>query len=190
MPKPRAKYAYVLTITLLRVAPRVWRKVVVPSSITLTKLHVVLQTAMGWGDYHLHMFETPEGPFGIPDPDFPDDTISQARVPLSRFLAEKNDRIRYLYDFGDGWEHEIRLDRVMGPWPGEVPIECVDGERACPPEDVGGPYGYAEFLNAIGDPTHPEHAVMLQWVGGEFDPEAFDGEAVNRMLPYALKRRR
>jgi hypothetical protein len=182
MPKAKTRTAYVLRISLTRIRPEIWRGVLVPSSITLKRLHLVLQTVMGWWNYHLYQFETPEGIFGTPDPDYPDETMSDARVRLDRFLTKPRDRIRYEYDFGDGWQHEIRLERIIGPVHEAIDVECLGGARACPPEDVGGPYGYAEFLEAMQDRGHPEHDRMVEWIGGRFDPEKFDVEAINRAL--------
>lgn len=155
MSSARKPALYILRVALLGVTPEIWRVLAVPASITLPRLHRVLQIAMGWGDYHLHQFDTREGPFGTPDPDFPDGTLDEGRVRLSRFLKKPRDRIHYEYDFGAG---------------------------ACPPEDVGGPPGYADFLEAISNPGHPDHHDFMQWIGGHFDSEAFDEAAVNRAL--------
>lgn len=182
MPKAKQRTAYVLRISLTRIRPEIWRRVLVPSSITLRRLHLVLQTVMGWWNYHLYQFETPEGIFGAPDPEYPDGPANDARVRLDRILTKPRDRMRYEYDFGDGWQHEIRLERIIGPVHETIDVECLDGARACPPEDVGGPWRYAAFLDAIQDVNHPEHDEMVEWVGGKFDPEAFDVGAVNREL--------
>ncbi len=107
---------------------------------------------------------------------------SERTVPLSCVLQEPKDKIIYEYDFGDSWEHELLLEKVLAPDPAiRYPI-CVTGKRACPPEDCGGIWGYAELLEALASPNHPEHASMLEWAGDDFDPEAFDLEAVNSML--------
>jgi hypothetical protein len=174
--------AYVVVISLMEIQPAIWRRLIVPASISLKQLHVALQTAMGWSNYHLHQFETQVGRFGTPDPDYPDGTLNEARVRLDRFLCRVGDRIEYEYDFGDGWVHELRLEKIIGPVDGDVAVECVDGARACPPEDVGGPHGYMEFLRAIRDRAHPDHARMVEWIGGKFDSERFDAKAVNRAL--------
>jgi hypothetical protein len=181
MPRTQS-IAYVLIVSLREIEPPIWRRLIVPSSISLKKLHVVLQTTMGWENYHLHQFETPEGIFGTPDPDYPDGTRNEARIRLDRFLVNENDCIQYVYDFGDEWTHDLRLEKVIGPVEGRVAVECLDGARACPPEDVGGPNAYFEFLFAIRDRTHPEHEQMVDWIGGEFDPEMFDVNSVNRAL--------
>jgi len=182
MPKTSTSVAYVLVVTLSKIRPKIWRRLIVPASISLTKLHDVLQTAMGWTHSHLHQFETRQGSYGTPDPDFPDGTLNEARVRLDRILTRPRDRMVYEYDFGDGWSHEIVLEKVIGPIAGSVRIECLDGARACPPEDCGGPWGYQEFLEAIGDPIHPEHEEMIDWIGGSFDAERFDAAAINRQL--------
>ncbi len=116
------------------------------------------------------------------DPDFDLDVRSERTVPLSRVLQEPRDKIIYEYDFGDSWEHELLLEKVLAPDPAvRYPI-CVTGKRACPPEDCGGIWGYAELLEALSSPNHPEHVSMREWAGDDFDPEAFDLEAVNDML--------
>jgi hypothetical protein len=94
----------------------------------------------------------------------------------------KNERFDYEYDFGDGWEHRILVEKILPLEPGRAYPVCIKGRRACPPEDVGGTWGYAAFLDAIGDPEHPEHDSYLEWIGGEFDPEAFDLDEVNDAL--------
>ena len=188
MPKKREQIAYVLVVSLAEIEPKIWRRIIVPSSISLKKLHLVLQTAMGWLNYHLHQFETAQGTFGTPDPGYPDGTLGEARIRLDRFLVQEGDRIFYEYDFGDGWVHELRLERIIGPVEGDVAVECLEGGRACPPEDVGGPHGYQEFLRAVRDRAHPEHANMLSWIGGAFDSEHFSAKAINRELVSGRRR--
>lgn len=188
MAKRRDQVAYVLVISLAEIKPKIWRRFIVPSSITLKKLHVVLQRIMGWSDYHLHQFHTHLGNYGTPDPEYPDGTLSEARVRLDRFLIGEGDRILYEYDFGDGWVHELRLERIVGPIEGEVVVECLDGARACPPEDVGGPHAYQEFLRAIRDRKHPQHRNMRDWIGERFDSESFNAKTVNRELVPGWRR--
>ncbi len=135
----------------------------------------MFQAAMGWYNSHLHSFELRGTRYGEPDPDFDDDdTINEKRVRLETVLPRKGARMMYLYDFGDGWEHDVRVEEIFPTDPTVKYPVCVEGKRACPPEDVGGTSGYAEFLEAIADPKHEEHEDMLRWVGGRFDPEEFD----------------
>lgn len=172
-----------LRIELAWLKPAIWRRVVVPDTITLGKLHHVIQAAMGWTESHMHEFEISQQRYGEPDPEWGwgESVISEKRVSLLKSLAGAK-TFRYVYDFGDGWEHKIKLEKRVPPdaYP-RTPL-CLAGENACPPEDVGGPPGYVEFLDAISDPNHPDHAEMLEWCGGKFEPTVFDTEDANRLL--------
>ena len=168
-----------LKITLLDVRPPVWRRITVPVTITLPELHAVIQTAMGWTDSHLHEFEIDGIAYGELDPDSPSDLVPEAGVKLLDKVKEGG-RVRYVYDFGDNWRHDVELERVV-PAGVEV-LVCLAGRRRCPPEDVGGPPGYADFLAAYGDPAHPEHDDMRQWAGAGFDPDQFDAAEVTADL--------
>jgi hypothetical protein len=140
---------------------------------------------MGWKDYHLHEFIVVDSKtgrvkrIGIPDDEMPDERPCLAgwNVPIARYLTYGTDPVRYRYDFGDDWEHILEFEELVPADKGVFP-RCVAGAGACPPEDVGGALGYAEFLKAIRDPKHPERAAMLQWAGSSFDPHAFRPEAV------------
>jgi hypothetical protein len=184
--KPRIGSVYQLKVSLKEISPTIWRRFQVTDDITLLKLHRILQVLMGWEDYHLHVFEIGGVDYSMPYPDEVDldemDMISEKRVKLSQLhLAEKS-RFLYEYDLGDSWIHEILVEKIL-PQDPEVkyPI-CIAGERLAPPEDCGGVWGYEEFVEAICDPDHPEHEEYLDWVGGNFDPEKFDLEAINREL--------
>lgn len=171
-----------LKIELAGIKPLIWRRVIVPETITLAKLHQVIQAVMGWEDYHLHEFEIAGEQYGIPDPDDPfgPPVVSETRARLGKSLGGMAS-FRYVYDFGDGWEHKIKVEKVLPADTCPVPI-CIGGANACPPEDVGGSYGYAEFLEAIADPAHPEHQNLLDWCGGAFDPKALDPGVIDRRL--------
>jgi hypothetical protein len=169
-------------VTLEGIRPPVWRRIHVASSITLRRLHDVLQVTMGWTQSHLYAFEIGGVTFGEPSPGYDIPVRSAKSTPLRRVAPDAGARFSYLYDFGDNWEHQVVVEKVLLPEPGAVYPRCLTGRRACPPEDVGGIWGYQEFLQAIGDPEHEEHASLLEWVGGAFDPEAFDLGAVNRAL--------
>lgn len=170
-----------LKIELAWIKPPVWRRVALPATITLGKLHQVIQECMGWTDSHLHEFEIADCRFGIPDPDWSDDMVSEKRVTLAKALAGKK-TFRYVYDFGDNWEHRIKVEKVLPPDADLRHPLCLDGANACPPEDVGGAPGYEELLNALADPNYPDREDMLEWVGNEFDPTAFDLVRVNQRL--------
>ncbi len=173
---------YQLKVTLKGSKPPIWRRIQVPSDTRLGKLHRILQVVMGWTDSHLHQFIVGQTYYGVPDPDFGTDVRSERTVPLNRVLQEPKDKIVYEYDFGDSWEHEVLLEKVLPPDPETRYPMCLTGKRACPPEDCGGIWGYAEFLEAIRSPEHEEHESMLEWIGGSFDPEEFDVDDVNAGL--------
>jgi hypothetical protein len=164
-----------LKIELRGVTPLVWRRVLVPETVTLAKLHGILQWTMGWTNSHLHEYEIARRRYGIPDEEWetPEPVTDERRVRLQPLLEAGVRRFTYLYDFGDHWEP---------PRVGSAPIMCMAGESACPPEDVGGVPGYADFLAILADPQHEEHTDMRDWIGYPFDPAAFDLIAVNRIL--------
>ena len=173
---------YQLKVTLRHVKPPVWRRILVRGDVTLYKLHQTLQIAMGWTDSHMHQFVVDGVFFGQPDPDFDFDVESERRTRLHDVVSGVKDKFSYEYDFGDGWEHEILVEDILQPEPRTRYPRCIKGKRNCPPEDIGGPWGYADFLEAIENEDHPEHEEYLEWIGGSFDPEAFDLEAVNDYL--------
>ncbi|MBL6274616.1 plasmid pRiA4b ORF-3 family protein [Micromonospora fiedleri] len=176
-----------LRISLSGVRPTIWRRVLVPGGYTLDRLHRVVQHAMGWRDCHLHSFEIDGVQYGEPDPD--GDLALDDELPLHDELdvrldavAGKGSRLQYTYDFGDWWEHDLLVEDVVTADADERYPRCVDGERAAPPENVGGAQGYLLLLAAVADPGHPEHAAMRAWVGDGFDPEAFDAGRVTTLL--------
>ena len=174
-----------LKIELAWIKPVIWRRIIGPETMTLGKLHDAIQAAMGWCDCHLHEFEIAGERYGIPDPDFDwgVPVRSERRVRLVTALSGSK-TFRYTYDFGDGWEHRIKVEKVLPPDPALATPLCLAGANACPPEDVGGSPGYLDFVDAVSDPNHPEHDEMLDWCGGSFDPTAFDAQPVNAFLRY------
>lgn len=174
-------------VVLRDIEPPVWRSIEVPASYTFWDLHVAIQDSMGWQDCHLHAFrarnpETAElDQVGIPG-DVPfegePEVLPDWDVPVADYLFQAGDHAAYEYDFGDGWEHEVILEAV-GKRQARIKYpRCLAGERACPPEDCGGPWGYAELLQAIADPNHEAYASTMTWLGGPFNPEAFDASHV------------
>ena len=187
MAKTVAHPIYRLKVTLAGVQPPVWRRLRVPSHINLKRLHQILQVAFRWTDSHLHQFEVAGQTYGTPHSEYPNTTRNEARVRLNEVLLEEKDFMVYEYDFGDGWEHKVVLEKIIPSAPDLSSPNCIAGARACPPEDCGGVGGYEEFLGAIGDPLHPEHEAMLEWIGGEFDPEYFDPDEVNDELAARIR---
>ncbi|MGZ6565194.1 MAG: plasmid pRiA4b ORF-3 family protein [Solirubrobacteraceae bacterium] len=172
--------------------PPVWRRLLVPSDMRLGQLHNVIQTAMGWTDTHLHAFSTPYGDYGPPDPEL--DHRDERTARLADFLLQPGDRIRYAYDFGDFWEHDIVLEKTLERDPdAQLPV-CVAGKGGCPPEDCGGVWGYADLRATLADPASEEHSAMLEWLGldsaDEFDPAAFDMDETNDVLGMTSASRR
>lgn len=183
-------HCFTLHVVLDDVKPRIWRRFVVPASITLPRLHDCLQAVMGWTDSHLHGFtiagqeftEDPEEPAQGADRASPS-AIDETGIVLGALIRKPRTKFRYLYDFGDGWMHTITVQSVE-PIPAghTAEITCLAGQRRCPPEDVGGPWGYLEFLEAIANPKHEEHQSCLDWCGGSFDARKFELKAVNLEL--------
>jgi hypothetical protein len=173
---------YQIKIALEDSKPPIWRRLLVHSDITLTQLHRIIQAAMGWAGYHLHQFIVGGTYYGVPHPDYGFDMRDEKRVKLSQIAPAEGSKFRYEYDFGDSWLHQVLVEKVLPPEPGQHYPVCIKGRRACPPEDVGGVWGYGGFLEAIQNPDHPEHEDYLEWIGGEFDPAAFDLDGVNAAL--------
>jgi hypothetical protein len=173
---------YQLLLTLRRSDPPIWRRIAARGDTTLARLHTILQIVMGWTDSHIHEFEVGEVRYGVPIMAWPpaERARNERRFRLDQIVATAGDR--FVYDFGDAWHLDALAEAVLLPAPGARYPRCLAGARACPPEDVGGIPGYADFLMALGDPTHYEHDMWTEWIGGSFDPEAFDREAVNRRL--------
>jgi len=173
---------YQLKITLKDVRPPIWRRLLIASSDNLEDLHIALQIVMGWTNTHLHEFVQGRSRYGMPDEEFPSDIKDEIDYRLGQILKQEQDKLDYLYDFGDGWEHAVVLEKILPFEPGTVLPACLAGSRACPPEDVGGIPGYEMFLQAIADPSHPEHEDLLNWIGGDFDPVHFDLAQTNDLL--------
>jgi hypothetical protein len=174
---------YTLKVTLRHIRPAIWRRIETPADTTLFDLHRTLQAALGWTDSHLHQFSHHGVDYGPPDREYGMPMASERRTRLSDLLQRPKDRLIYEYDFGDGWEHDVVLEAIQLAESDIRYPRVVAGKRACPPEDVGGVSGYAEFVQALADPRHEEHTSMLQWVGGRFDPEHFDVIAANDRVP-------
>ena len=188
-PAPAAGAVYQLKVTLAETKPPVWRRVLVDGASTLDQVHEVIQAAFGWWNYHLHEFEVGDARYAVPDPDYDpaydwgSPTLDERQVRLDS-VAGEGSKLDYTYDFGDNWRHKIVVEKVLAAdaaAPVTVPA-CIDGRRACPPEDSGGTWGYEELLGILGDPSHPEHDARREWLGRPFDPAAFDPDDFDENL--------
>jgi hypothetical protein len=186
-----ADTVYQFKISLLESHPPIWRRIQVKDG-TLDKLHEHIQTAMGWTNSHLHHFKIGEQRYGDPmllhenftDLDYEDSTSTKISAILPK--SGKRSQFEYEYDFGDSWHHDILFEGcIRAEQGGRYPV-CVEGSRACPPEDVGGVWGYAEFLNAMADPDHERHYEFSGWIGGSFDSEAFEAAAATKRMRRGL----
>lgn len=178
---------YLLEIELIDIEPSIWRRFVVPASITLDRLHDVIQIVMGWTDSHLHEFTIGKKRY-TEYPESKEDGLECGKYRLGDLIKQKGREFFYHYDFGDGWKHRLVIEENLYPVStSEAELMCLEGERACPPEDVGGVPGYFEFCNALKDPTHEEHESCMDWSGGDYDSEQFDSESVNWELMKYLR---
>lgn len=183
------KSIYQFKITLLDTAPSIWRRIQVPISYSFWELHVAIQNAMGWLDYHLHEFIVIDPNSGkkrligiANEDDFYNTTSPSWKVKIKQFI-KLNPTIRYIYDLVDRWEHEIKFEGIyLNSVKTTYPL-CLDGERACPPECIGGALGYKHFLKVISDAKNPGYKDMLDWAGGSFDAKGFDPNCVSFQNP-------
>jgi hypothetical protein len=166
-----------LKIILDDVKPAVLRRIEVPFDIRLDRLHVTIQAAMGWTNSHLYEIRAADVRWSTPYPeeDWAGDFLDARKARLDKVIQDVGTKtIRYLYDFGDGWEHTIKIERLLDPAPGIIYPRLIDASGCCPPEDSGGPWGHAELVEAIKDPKHERHAELTEWIGGAFDPNLLD----------------
>jgi hypothetical protein len=182
---------YQLKATLRDIDPPIWRRIQVWEDTTLDQLHHVLQIVMGWEDCHLHQFMIGRRLYSIPDADddlYERKVIDERRQPLLNVLPRVGTVFQYLYDFGDSWDHDLLFEAILLPDSDQQYPCCITGERHCPPEDVGGPPGFEDYLNALANPQHEEHESWLRW-RGPFDPDAFSLSDTNRLLRARFKPR-
>ena len=173
---------YQMKVRLTEIEPPIWRRFLVAGDQSLYRLHLILQTVMGWENYHLYEFIIDEIEYGEPDDEYQPDIKLARKTMLSQVIHSQGQKFRYNYDYGDNWEHEITVEEISEPKPNIFYPVCLEGECACPPEDVGGVSGYEDFLEIIRDPGHEEYEHMISWSGWGFDPEAFDSLSVNKEL--------
>lgn len=177
---------YQIKILLMGIEPPIWRRFFVPSTVNLHQLHKILQIVMGWEESHLHQFVLGADVYADPEME-PEGEMGQMkdehRYKLGNILPRESTAITYEYDFGDRWKHLLLVEKIIPPdEPVDESLICIEGERACPPEDCGGYHGYAEVLDIIFNPSHPDYEAMLEWTGKDFNPEIFNLKAVNALL--------
>jgi hypothetical protein len=180
----KAPDIYQIKITLEQVSPAIWRQILVPADLFLHDFHKVIQTAMGWENAHLHQFTKNGRTFGIADDesDLSDKFMDYTSIRLMDILKKESDTMKYIYDFGDYWTHEILLEKILEPNSDLFYPMCKNGERSCPPEDCGGPPGYIETLKILKQAGHPDRDDLLEWLGEDWDSEDFNIDIVNEML--------
>ncbi|HXQ50423.1 MAG TPA: plasmid pRiA4b ORF-3 family protein [Stellaceae bacterium] len=178
-----------LRITLDDVKPAVLRRIEVPLDIRLDHLHLAIQAAMGWSNSHLYEIRARDVGWGDPDPDGRDGPLDARKARLISVLEDVGTKtLRYIYDFGDGWEHTIKIEGIAHASPGVAYPRLVEATGRCPPEDIGGPWGYAELLQAISDPKHERHAELKEWIENDFDPNVVDTDRLADALTALAKR--
>ena len=183
-------HVYQFKVMLQGICPPIWRRIQVPDAYTFWDLHTAIQDSMGWFDCHLHEFRVispqtgEEMRIGIPDDEFPDDVVAGWTQKIADYFTEVGKKIGYTYDFGDGWDHRVELEKILTPDEDVTYPRCIKGKRACPPEDCGGVGGYYHMLEIIRDPHHNEYKDMMDWLGGEYDPEQFDSGVVEFDDPH------
>jgi hypothetical protein len=169
-----------LKVSLREIKPLIWRRLMVPGDAPLGELHDIIQISFGWDNAHLHEFRIGDKRYGmVGDEELDREVLDEEAHFVEELLAPKT-RFEYEYDFGDGWEHEIVVEDVLPGQRKTMKPRCIDGARACPPEDCGGPFAYLELLRALKKPRSARARELREWLGGPFDGEAFDLAAINR----------
>lgn len=177
-----------IQIVLRGSKPKIWRRVLIPSDMSLADFHEVIQTSMGWENSHLHYFEKNNTFYTlkIEGDDFLDENnkIDYRDLTVADLLTKKHDRITYEYDYGDRWEHDIFLEDITAVNPQIKYPVCIEGKMSCPPEDCGGINGYHDILFILKNPQHKYYENYKDWLDERFDPEYFNIDEVNRRLHY------
>lgn len=180
---------YQIKISLLGSKPKIWRRLLVPSTILLPDFHTAIQIAMGWNNDHLHQFIDGNQFYGVKDVNDEFSINDYKKTKLSLLLKNEKDKFKYEYDFGDSWIHDILLEKILPANNNLKQVVCLDGKMNCPPEDSGGIWGYGEMLEILKQPTHKEYESNLEWLGEDFDPEYFNIDTVNNVFVNWLKRK-
>jgi len=192
--KYRYTRVYQFKITLQEIRPPIWRRIQVPETYTFWDLSVAIQSAMDWGGHHLHEFSVLNPKTGVVDEiGFPDEEYGRSvrkgwETKIASYFSKDNKWAEYLYDFGDYWEHDVLLEKILPTEPGMIYPRCIAGKRNTPPDDVGSTDGYEEFVEIMSDPDNEEYEEMKMWYGGDFDPDHFDCEEVVFLHPEEMLR--
>ncbi|WP_028314602.1 plasmid pRiA4b ORF-3 family protein [Desulfatibacillum aliphaticivorans] len=176
------KQVYQIKVSLKNIRPPIWRRLLVTSDTTLPRFHMIIQNAMGWQNGHDHVFEIEKMEFGVNDPYDPTSPKDETKIRLSKIVNREGQRFKYIYDYGDYWEHEVLVEKILPLEKGESYPQCIKGKRACPPEDVGGPPGYQDLLEALESPEETDNVELLDIVEDDWDPDHFDLSEANEML--------
>jgi hypothetical protein len=179
---------YQIQIALRGFKPKIWRRILIPSDLLLSDFHAIIQTTMGWTNSHMHQFVKGKTFYSVKlaDDDMWDDMDSvdyaKKKIRISDLLKKEKDKIMYEYDFGDGWQHDLILEKILAVDNTiKYPI-CLTGKMNCPPEDCGGIWGYSDILEILKQPDHEEYESFVEWLGDEFDPEYFDKDEITELL--------
>ncbi len=181
----RSATVYQVKVSLLHTRPPIWRRLLVPANMNLVALHVVLQIAFDWQDCHLHHFRVGRLRYGSVDmlePGYDDSLRDEREFSLRDIVSNVGDKTLYTYDFGDDWQHRIALEKILAAEPGAKYPLCTGGKNQAPAEDSGGIPGFYNLQEALADPDHEEHESMREWLGGDFSPQSFSKDALNRNL--------
>jgi hypothetical protein len=179
---------YQIQISLLHITPKIWRRVLIPSDFPIADLHRVIQTVMGWENGHLHQFIKDRKFYSIRMADdcywneVKNTDYKKLKLNADYFFTNIKDKLQYEYDFGDGWLHELMLEKILPIDPAIKYPVCIKGKNNCPPEDCGGPWGYMSLVEATKNKRSKAYREYKEWLGGDFDPEAFDLDEINELL--------
>ena len=180
------KKRYLIQIALRGSKPKIWRRILVSSDLLLSDFHKIIQTTMGWTNSHLHQFIKNQAFYTqkMVDDDFWEEmnNIDYSKIKISDLLIEEKDKMIYEYDFGDGWQHNIILEKIDTTEENKIITTCLTGKNNCPPEDCGGIWGYVNILDILKHPDHEEYKECIEWFGEEFDPKCFDKNEINKRL--------
>jgi len=174
---------YQIQVALREIKPKIWRRLLIPSNLLLPDLHRVIQTSMGWDNMHLHQFTKNNTNYSVPaQEDWGEEIVDYRKIKVSDLLQKVKDKMIYEYDFGDGWEHEVILEKIIPSQNKIIYPHCIDGKMNCPPEDCGGIGGFENLLEILKNPKHKEYKGYIEWLGDDYNPTYFDVDLTNKDL--------